>query len=74
MSFMIKNDVIESFNAAVANPENTLDAGISWDFVSSDMHMDLSGVYNFGYIDECFDILVEKYIFDGATAYKQQEA
>jgi len=59
---LIKNDVIESFNAAVDNPENAPDAGIIWDWVSADMHMDLSSIYNYNYIDECFDTLADKYI------------
>ena len=58
---MIKNDVIESFNAAVANDENVTNGEIIWDFVSSDMHMDLSGIYNSIYIEECLDELANEY-------------
>jgi hypothetical protein len=56
----IKKDVIESFKNAFANPENAPDAGIIWDWVSSDMHMDLGKTYNSNYIDECFDLLVDR--------------
>jgi hypothetical protein len=59
---MIKNDVIESFNAAVSNPENRLSGKIDWDWVSADMAMDLDGVYNFNYIDECFEVLADNYL------------
>mgnify|MGYP000013902735 CR=1 FL=1 len=59
---MIKNDVIESFNAAVANDENVrADGSINWDFVDSDMCMDLSGLYSFDYINECLEVLADDY-------------
>lgn len=59
---MIKNDVIESFNAAVANDENIREDGsIDWDFVSADMCMDLKAFYNFDYIDECMEALADNY-------------
>lgn len=60
----IKNDVIESFNRAVAQPEN-VEQGIGttgfWDFVNADMHFDLKIWYNAQYIDECFDVLADDY-------------
>lgn len=57
---MIKNDVIESFNTAIADKFN-LRPGVGttdfWNFVESDMYMDLSSVYASTYIDECFEAL-----------------
>jgi len=59
---MIKNDVIESFNAAVNNPENqTKGGGINWNFVDADLNMDLAGVYSAEYLYECLDVLVNEY-------------
>ena len=58
----IKNDVIESFNRAIENDFN-LRPGFGttdfWNFVESDMYMDLAGTYASTYIDECFDVLAE---------------
>ena len=59
---MIKNDVIEAFNAAVANPENqTKGGGINWDFVDADLNLDLSNIYSSEYLYECLDVLVDNY-------------
>ena len=60
----IKQDVIDSFNRAVEQSEN-IEQGIGttafWDFVNSDMHLDLKVWYNSQYIDECFDVLADEY-------------
>jgi len=59
---MIKADVIESFDKAIGDDFN-LRPGFGstdfWNFVESDMYMDLSGVYASSYIDECFATLAE---------------
>ena len=59
---MIKADVIESFDKAIRDDFN-LRPGFGstdfWNFVESDMYMDLSGVYASSYIDECFAVLAE---------------
>ena len=59
---MIKADVVESFDKAIRNDFN-LRPGFGstdfWNFVESDMYMDLSGVYASSYIDECFAVLAE---------------
>lgn len=62
---MIKNDVIESFNKAIAAEENLakgFKTTMFWNFVHSDMYMDLSDDYNHQYIDACFDALAEELI------------
>ena len=56
---MIKNDVIESFNRAVENNENIESGVINWNFVESDMFMDLRMFYDSEYIIECFDVLAD---------------
>ena len=59
---MIKNDVIEAFNKAVANVENQHNGGgINWNFVDADLNLDLSGIYSAEYLYECFDVLVDNY-------------
>ena len=59
---MIKADVVESFDEAIRNDFN-LRPGFGstdfWNFVHSDMYMDLSANYNHQYIDACFDALAE---------------
>jgi hypothetical protein len=55
----IKNDVIESFNRAVKNNENIQSGEINWNFVESDMFMDLRMYYASEYIIECFDVLAD---------------
>lgn len=56
---MIHNDVIESFNRAVENNENIQSGEINWNFVESDMFMDLRMFYASEYIIECFDVLAD---------------
>jgi hypothetical protein len=58
----IKQDVIEAFNRAVENDFN-LRPGFGttdfWNFVESDMYMELRIFYNSEYIDECFEALAD---------------
>jgi len=58
----IKQDVIESFDRAV-NDDFNLRPGFGstdfWNFVESDMYMDLIGIYASSYIDECLTTLIE---------------
>ena len=60
----IKQDVIDSFNRAVEQPEN-IEQGIGttdfWNFICADMYYDLKMWYNTHYIDECFDVLADNY-------------
>ena len=59
---MIKQDVIDSFNNAIEDDFNLLMGFATtdfWNFVESDMYMDLSGIYASSYIDECFEALAE---------------
>ena len=59
---MIKNDIIEAFNAAVTNPENiNTSGGINWDFVDADLAIDLGDIYSFEYLNECLETLVDNY-------------
>ena len=59
---MIKNDVIEAFNAAVANPENQHQGGgINWNFVDADLQISLGVIYNSDYLNDCYEVLVDKY-------------
>ena len=59
---MIKNDVIEAFNAAVANPENQHQGGgINWNFVDADLNLELGTFYSTDYLYECFEVLVDRY-------------
>jgi hypothetical protein len=63
---MIKADVVESFDRAVANPTNLYtDGSINWNFVDADMHLDC-GYYSGSYIAECFDKLADDYDLDVA--------
>ena len=59
---MIKADVVESFNKATKDEFNRR-PGIGstdfWNFVESDMYMDLAGIYASTYIDECFEALAD---------------
>ena len=61
---MIKQDVIECFNNAVADEFNTRN-GVGttdfWNFVESDMYMGLRMFYNSEYIDECFEALADEF-------------
>lgn len=58
----IKADVVESFQKAIRNDFN-LRPGFGstdfWNFVESDMYMDLAGIYASSYIDECFEVLAD---------------
>lgn len=58
----IKQDVIDSFNRAIENEFN-LRPGFGttdfWNFVESDMYMELRVFYNSEYIDECFEALAD---------------
>ena len=59
---MIKQDVIDAFDNAVANPENLYEnGGVNWDFVDADLNLDLNGVYDTDYLFECFGVLVDNY-------------
>ena len=59
---MIKNDIIEAFNAAVANSENQHEGGgINWNFVDADLNLDLGTFYSTDYLYECFEVLVDNY-------------
>ena len=58
----IKQDVIDSFKRAIENDFNLrpgFDTTDFWNFVESDMYMDLSGIYASSYIDECFEVLAD---------------
>lgn len=64
---MIKNDIIEAFDAAVTNPENiNTSGGINWDFVSSDIFIPLGVFYDTEYLNDCIEVLVDNY-FDKAA-------
>ena len=58
----IKNDVIDCFNKAI-DDEFNLRPGFNttefWNFVESDMYMDLAGIYASTYIDECIETLCD---------------
>ena len=57
---MIKQDVIESFEKAIKDDFN-LRPGFNttdfWNFVESNMYIELAGIYASSYIDECFNTL-----------------
>ena len=64
---MIKNDIIEAFEAAVTNPENiNSSGGINWNFVESDMFIPLAVFYDTEYLNDCIGVLVDNY-FDKAA-------
>jgi len=64
---MIKNDVIEAFNAAVTNPENiNSSGGINWNFVDADLNIDLGVIYDTEYLNDCIDVLVNNYYGEAA--------
>jgi len=65
---MIKQDVINSFEKAVTNPENiNEDNTINWNFVDADMFMDLSMFYTDTYIQNCFEKLADEFELDQAA-------
>ena len=49
--FMIK--------AIAENPENKTPDGVNWDFVSADVYMDYTGVFNDDMIEEAIDLIYE---------------
>lgn len=58
----IKQDVIDSFNAAINDRNNReLDEVNFWNFVEADMFMDLRQFYGADYILECFEVLSKEY-------------
>ena len=58
----IKNDVIDCFNEAIDNSENVnADGSINWNFVESDLYLELHGIYSAEYLDACFDVMVAEY-------------
>ena len=61
---MIKQDVIDCFNAAVQDEFNTR-PGVGttdfWNFVESDMYQGLRFFYNSEYIDACFEVLADDF-------------
>ena len=59
---MMKDDVIQSFRKSVYKNQDVPAGWKStefWNFVQTDMYMDLGNVYASSYIDECFDTLAE---------------
>lgn len=59
---MIKNDIIEAFDAAVTNPENiNTSGGINWNYVESDICIPLGVFYNAEYLNDCITVLVDNY-------------
>ena len=58
----IKQDVIDSFRKATTNPDNiNSSGGLNWDFVDSDLCLDLRDFYSMDYLYECFEVLVDNY-------------
>ncbi len=59
---MIKNDIIEAFNAAVVNPENIhKGGGINWNFVEADIFIPLGVFYDTEYLNDCISVLVDNH-------------
>ena len=59
---MIKNDIIERFNQAVADPENiNTSGGINWDYVDADINISLGVFYHSDYLYDCIKVLVDNY-------------
>ena len=59
---MIKQDVIDCFNAAVNNPANQHEGGgMNWNFVDADLNIQLGMFYATDYLYECFEVLVDNY-------------
>lgn len=62
----IKLDIIETFNKATTNPENiNTSGGLNWDFVSSDLHIEVGDFYSPEYLDECVAALVDNFFAKG---------
>jgi hypothetical protein len=58
----IKADVVESFNKAVGSKENwNTDGSMNWNFVDSDINLDLGAFYSADYLYECFNALADRY-------------
>lgn len=58
----IKNDVIDSFNKAIDNPENiNADGSINWNFVDADMNLELGIFYSSDYLYECLNVMADEY-------------
>lgn len=57
----INKDVKECFNKAIANKTNfTAEGELITEFVEADMCIDLKSKYNFQYIHDCFDALMDE--------------
>ena len=81
MKLSINEDIIRSFNKAIRDEFN-LRPGFGttdfWNFVESDMYVELTERYNSAYIDACFNFLAEQAdenfdlarIQDGEAIYK----
>tara|TARA_B110000977_G_scaffold195644_1_gene274484 strand:- start:3718 stop:3996 length:279 start_codon:yes stop_codon:yes gene_type:complete len=63
MKLSINIEVIECFNKAIQdefNKRSGFGTTDFWNFVESDMYMDLSKTYNSAYIDACFEFLADQ--------------
>mgnify|MGYP001045134821 CR=1 FL=1 len=59
---MIKLDIIESFDKAVANSDNHHEGGgINWNFVDADVSIEMGVFYNSDYLYDCIKVLVDAY-------------
>ena len=71
-----KSDIVASFQKAIVSEEN-LEQGYGstgfWNYVSADMHMDLSTWYASTLIDEAFDYMVEMEDEDRASEINMLE-
>lgn len=71
---MIKQDVIDCFNAAVEDDFNTRPGVGStdfWNFVESDMYTTLRIFYSSEYIDACFEKLADEFELNQAYSRLQ---
>jgi hypothetical protein len=69
-----KIDVVKSFQDAIADPTNFYtDGSVNWNFVSADMHMDLSTWYAASYIDEAMEYMADLYDEDRVVEIKMLE-
>lgn len=59
MKFGVDERIVKAFNVALTDPENVVDGKLSWDFVSSDVHVKLGSMFNFKYLDDVLDILMD---------------
>ena len=71
-----KSDIVASFEKAIVSEEN-LEQGYGstgfWNYVSADMHMDLSTWYAATLIDEAFDYMVDLHDEDRAAEINMLE-